>query len=187
LSPRKNVDYHRDVITEEVVESTWRDSASLPPAEARRAFERLARGQPALLAFVLARSECLTREATELANYLFFVIARMFYAAAPKIRRVSIGAIEACEAEIETAMASLEGAHDNFLERAARVLSSRQPHVFRYLTEAIMEAPENESDPVALTADDQGGIFVILATVIKALDEKGLPQKAGRGEIDQSS
>jgi hypothetical protein len=50
-----------------------------------------------------------------------------------------------------------------------------------------MEAPENESDPVALTADDQGGIFVILATVIKALDEKGLPQKAGRGEINQSS
>jgi hypothetical protein len=38
-----------------------------------------------------------------------------------------------------------------------------------------------------LTADDQGGIFVILATVIKALDEKGLLQKAGRGKIDQRS
>jgi hypothetical protein len=119
------------------------------------------------------------------ANYLFFVIARMFCATAPRIRSVSIGAVEACVAEIETAMASLEGAHGKFLERAARVLSSRQPHVFRYLTEAIMELPENESDPLALTADDQGGIFVILATVIKALDEKGLPQKSGG--VDQSS
>lgn len=166
------------MISEEIVEAIWRDSASLPPAEGRHEFDRLAKAQPALLAFVLAESEFLTPGAAELANYLFFVIARMFYAAAPRIRRVSIEAIEACAAEVETSVASLEGAHGKFLERAARVLAGRQPHVFRYLTEAIMEPHDDESDPLALTADDHGGIFLILATVIKALDEKGLPRSS---------
>lgn len=179
-----NVDCHRDVISEAIVEATWQDSASLSPAEGRREFDRLAKGQPALLAFVLAESENLTRDAGELANYLFFVIARMFYAAAPKILRVSIKAVEACAAEVETSVASLEGAHSKFLERAARVLSGRQPHVFGYLTDAIMEAPDDDGDALALTADDEGKIFLTLATVIKALDEKGLPERPGHGEID---
>ena len=163
------------MISEEVVKATWQGSASLPPVEARRKFERLAKAQPALLAFVLARSENLTPLAAELATYIYFVIARMFYAASPRIRRVSIEAIEASAAEIETRVASLEGAHAGFLERAARVLSQRQPHVFRYLIETIMEASDDDGDPLALTPDDRGGIFLILATVIETFDEKGLP------------
>jgi hypothetical protein len=172
------------VISEEVVEATWQDSASLDPAEGRRKFERLAELQPALLAFVLAESENLTRGAAELANYLYFAIARMFYAATPKIRRVSVEAIESCAAEVEARMASLEDAHGKFLERAALVLSDRQPHVFRDLVEAIMEPSDDGGDALALTAEDQGAIFLILVTVIKALDEKGLPEGASRSESD---
>jgi hypothetical protein len=175
------------VISEEIVDATWRDSASLSPAEARRRFDRLAKLQPALLAYVLGETEEVSPEAAELANYLFFVIARMFYAAEPKLRKVTFEAVESIASEVETAVASLAGAHDKFLERAAAALCERQPNVFRYLTEAVMEAPEDEDDPLPLTPDDQGAIFLILATAIKALDERGLPQAPRRGGLAGAS
>jgi hypothetical protein len=104
----------------------------------------------------------------------------MFYAGSPKIRSVSLEEIQGCAVEVETGVASLEGAHGRFLERAARVLSDRQPNVFRYLTEAILEPSDDGGDSLELSTDDEGGIFLILATVIKALDEKGLPESKGR-------
>jgi hypothetical protein len=99
----------------------------------------------------------------------------MFYAAAPKIRRISIRAIQDCADEVETRMTSLVGAHGSFLERAAMAVSSRQPHVFRYVIETLMEQ-RSADDPLQLTEDDKGGIFLILAAVINALDEKAVPQ-----------
>jgi hypothetical protein len=163
------------MISEELVEATWRESASFSQAAIRRGFDRIAKRQPALLAFVLAESESLSRDGVELANYLFFVVARMFYTAAPRIRRISIRAIQKCADEVETRMTSLVGAHDRFLERAAIAVSSSQPHVFRYVIETLMEQP-NADDPLQLTEDDKGGIFLILAAVINALDEKAVPQ-----------
>lgn len=163
------------MISEELVEATWRESASFSQAAVRREFDRIAKRQPALLAFVLAESESLSRDGVELANYLFFVVARMFYATAPKIRRISIRAIQKCADEVETRMTSLVGAHDRFLERAAIAVSSSQPHVFRYVIETLMEQP-NADDPLQLTEDDKGEIFLILAAVINALDEKAVPQ-----------
>lgn len=159
------------MIPEEVVGASWREAASLSPAAARLEMKRLAKRQPALLAFVLAESETLTRDGAELANYLFFVIARMFYAAEPRIRRISIATITRCVGEVEASVASLEGAHCRFLQRAAKIVSSTQPYVFRYVVEALME-PGDES--VSLPEDDKGAIFLILAAVIKALDEKGV-------------
>ena len=95
----------------------------------------------------------------------------MFYAAEPRIRRISMATITRCVGEVEASLASLAGAHHRFLERAAKVVSSAQPYVFRYLVEALME-PGDES--LSLTEDDKGAIFLILAAAIKALDEKGV-------------
>ena len=163
------------MISEELVEATWRESASFSLAAGRREFDRIAKRQPVLLAFVLAESEDLSRDGAELANYLFGVIARMFYAAVPKLRRISARAIQECADEVETRMTSLVGAHGRFLESAAIAVSSRQPHVFRYLVETLMEQRDAD-DPLQLTEDDKGGIFLILAAVINALDEKAVPQ-----------
>ncbi len=155
------------MIPEEVVEATWREAASLSPATGRLEMKRLAKRQPDMLAFVLAEGETLTRDGAELTNYFFFVIARMFYAAEARIRRISMATITQCMEEVEANLASLEGAHDRFLERAAKVVSSGQPYVFRYLVEALMEPAD---DSPSLTEDDKGVIFLILATIIKALD-----------------
>ena len=158
------------MIPEEVVEATWREAASLSDTAARFEMKGLAKRQPALLTFVLAESETLTRDGAELANYLFFVVARMFHDAEPRIRRISMATITHCVDDVEASVASLEGAHSRFLERAARVVSSTQPHVFRYLVETLMDPGD---DSLSLTEDDKGAIFLILSAVIKALDEKG--------------
>jgi len=67
-------------------------------------------------------------------------------------------------------MESLEGSHEKFLERVAEVQLSRQPHVMKYIVDTLIEAPEEE-DPVALTDDDIGYLFLLLKTVVDLLDK----------------
>jgi hypothetical protein len=162
------------MIPETLVTETWQGSAQSSPSEARAAIGRLGRQQPALLAYVLAASEALSPAAGELMVYVFFVLSRVFYATGEKVRRVPPAAIDECEANIEARLTTLQGAHDAFVERAAFVLSGNQPHVFRYVVEAIMEAPSDPIDPIRLTPEEQGAIFIGLATAITALDQHGL-------------
>ena len=159
------------VIPEEAVEATWQETALLSPREADRKLKTLFKLQPALLAFVAAESEDLSPSAAALVHYLFFTVARMFYRGGTKPRKINVASIERIARDVETRVASLQGAHDKFLEQAARALAAEQPYVFRYVIEAIVEAPDSEEDPIDLTAEDQGAIFLTLATVISALHE----------------
>lgn len=161
-------------IPETLVTDTWQASARSSPSEAKAAIGRLGRRQPALLAYVLAASEPLSPAAGAFMVYVFFVLARIFYATGEKVRRVPPAAIDECEANIEARLTSLQGTHDAFVDRAALVLSGNQPHVFRYLVETIMEVPSDPIDPIPLTPEEQGAIFIALATAITALDQHGL-------------
>ena len=164
------------MISEAIVTDTWQACAQASPAEAQVGMAKLGRQQPALLAYVLAVSETLSPAAGELLVYIFFVITRMFYASGPKVRRVSPATIEKREVEIETRLSALQGSHEAFMERAALLLSSRQPHVFRYAVEAIIEAPSAEFDPVPLTPEEQGTLFLALAIAITVLDQDGVSE-----------
>jgi len=66
---------------------------------------------------------------------------------------------------------SLEGVHEKFLDRIARVQLSAQPYVMRYVVETLMEAPE-EQDPVPLSDEDIGFLFLLLKTAVDVLDKK---------------
>jgi len=49
----------------------------------------------------------------------------------------------------------------------------------KYVVETLMEAPEDE-DPVALTEEDMGYLFLLLKTVVDLLDQRmrsGLTEK----------
>ena len=67
----------------------------------------------------------------------------------------------------ESLLEGLEGAHERFLERAARVQLFRQPNVMKYVVDAIMD----EEDSVALTEYDKGLLFLLLKTVVEVLDK----------------
>lgn len=67
-------------------------------------------------------------------------------------------------------MESLEGTDEKFLERIAEVQLSGQPYAIKYVLETLMEAPEEE-EPIALTEEDIGYLFLLFKTVVDLLDE----------------
>jgi hypothetical protein len=156
-------------LTPELVESTWREVASLEPGAARRQMEEAATRQPALLAYVMGSTAHSRPAVQEMAVYLYYVILQMFERAASKrLRAVPISRVERVAKANESHLSKLTVADERFLKRAAEVHTAAQPYVFRYLVEALLE--ENDSD---LTDDEEGLVFLTLKTVIDVLDEAG--------------
>ena len=52
--------------------------------------------------------------------------------------------------------------------------------MFRYMVEAIVEAPDDADDPVEMTAHESGTLFLVLKTAIDVLD--GAREHARRHE-----
>ena len=157
-------------ISEDLVEMTWQEVARFSPRRAEREMSRTAEKQKHLIGFVAAYTEDLSQEASELAFYMFFTIYRMFQMGSPR----SLGSIGGDDIEHsldqnEDLLSRLEGAHVRFIERVAQVESSRQPWVMKYLVETLIEADEGE-DPIYLTEEETGALFLVLKTVVDALD-----------------
>ena len=150
-------------IPEELVEDTWQEVAAFDPRRADREMKRTAGRQKQIIGFLAAYSEDLSREAAELAYRMF---SRSF---GQPIRSLGGDEIEACLDQNESLLERLDGAHEKFVERVAQVESSRQPFVMRYLVETLIESDEGE-DPVYLTEEESGALFLMLKTVIDVLD-----------------
>ncbi len=160
-----------EAVSEALVEETWQEVARFTPQRAEKEMNRTAGKQRHLLGFVAAYTEDLSREASELAFYMFFTICRMFEKSSPRtIRSIGGGEIEHSLDQNEKLLGRLEGAHERFVERVAEVESSRQPWVMKYLVETLIEADEGE-DPVYLTEEETGALFLVLKTVVDAIDE----------------
>jgi len=160
------------IIPEEIVERTWQEVADFSPVRANTEMMKIGKNQPALLAFVTERSEETGQEVKELGVYLFFVVYRMFQKTQGKIKRISSQEVIECHEHNESLMERLEGAHERFLDRAARIQISKQPFVMKYVIDALIENEEG-ADVTELTDEDKGFLFVLLKTVIDVLDQKG--------------
>ena len=118
-------------LSEELVEETWEEVSGFMPARASKEMMKVSQCQPELLSFIMEFSSDLEREVQELTVYMFFVIYRMFEKASRrKIQQISADDIIRCYEYNEDLMGSLEGVHERFLERIARVQISRQPWVY---------------------------------------------------------
>ena len=103
---------------------------------------------------------------------MFFVIYRIFQKSCPKkMKEISADEIMECYEGNEDLMESLEGVHERFFDRITRVQISKQPYVMKYVVDTLIEAPEDEDDPVPLTDEDVGFLFLLLKTVIEVLDK----------------
>ena len=161
------------LIPEEVVTESWQSVAQLNPAQVKGGIRKFGQRQPALLAYALGTSKSLSPAAGELLVYMAFVVVNAVYLSGAKVRPVSPQAIDASEAALEQPLLNLLAAHDAFITRAASLLASHQPHLFRYLVETLQEAPYEPPDPVPLSPEEEGAIFLAIATVISALDQQG--------------
>ena len=158
-------------IPEELVEETWQEVAGFAPDRGYTEMTRVSKHQSALVAFIMEFTQELDQEVRELATYMAFVVHRMFQKGSrKKIKKISAEEIIDCYEANEELMESLEGVHEKFLDRIARAQLSGQPYVMRYVVETLMELPEEE-DPVALSDEDIGFLFLLLKTVVDVLDK----------------
>lgn len=158
-------------IPQEIVESTAMRVGEMPPREARRAMERAAGQQPALLAYVMAATQDERAPVHELAIYLYFVLLQIFAAGAGSaVPEIGMDAVESRAEANEEALERLETAHEGFVERAAEGATARQPFVLRYVVDALF-APREDDPDAALEEEEAGFLFLILQTVIDLLDQ----------------
>ncbi len=157
-------------ISESLVEETCYEIAGFSAQRAERGMNQTARKQRELIGFIAAYTEDLSREAAELAFAMFFTIYRMFQSGSGgAVQGISGSQIEHWLDQNEGLLQRLEGAHEKFVERVAMVEASRQPFVMKYLVETLIDAPDDE-DPVALTEEEIGALFLVLKTVVDVLD-----------------
>ena len=160
-----------DIISEELVDEIWQDSAELDPVQGAREMQKVAKSQPDLLAFVFEFTQDLDHEVKELAMYMYYNVYKMFQESFKKrIRKISAEKVIECFERNEDFIVSLEGTHEKFYDRIARVHLSTQPYVMKYVLDSLFEM-DDEEDPVELTEDDKGYLFLIFKTVIELLNE----------------
>ena len=161
-------------IPEKIVEKTWQKIAGFSPDRAKKEMMKIGTRQQELLTFVMESAKEMGQEVRELAIYMLLVVYRMFQEAHGKIKKISSEEIIECYEHNEGLMERLEGAHEKFLDRVASVQTSRQPHVVKYVVDALMEENNEGEDAVALTDEQKGFLFLLLKTVIDVLDQKGI-------------
>jgi len=158
-------------ISEELVEETWQEFAGYSLGRVQKETIKINKNQPYLLAFMVEFTQDLDQEVKELAVYMFYVVCRMFQKnSKKKLKRISPEKVIKCYEKNEHLIESLEGVHEKFFERIAGVQLSGQPYTMKYVVDTLIEAPEEE-DPIALTEEDTGYLFLLLKTVVDLLDE----------------
>lgn len=159
-----------DTLSEGFVEKTWQQIAEFTPERATKEMQAMSKHQPDLLAFLMAYTDDLQQDVKELAIYIAFVVYKMFLDSSGKIPKISGKEIMARYDENTRLIESLEGAHENFIDRIAGVQVSKQPYVMRYVLEALME--DAEEDGINLTEEDIGSLFMLFKTEIEVLDKR---------------
>jgi hypothetical protein len=160
-------------IPEAIVEKTWQEVAGFNPDRATKEMIKVGQSQPELLAFLMESAKEMGQEVRELVIYMFLVVYRMFQHAHGKIKMISPEEIIECYKHNESLMERLEGAHEKFLDRVASIQTYRQPYVVKYVADALMEEDDWE-EAVVLTDEQKGFLFLLLKSVIDALDQKGI-------------
>ena len=157
------------IIEAEIVEASWQEMASLNEKQAIQLMDKLGDKQSDLLAFVITMLEELSSDGMELGIYLFTVVYRIFEKSSRvKLKRISQNKIITAYEKNEAMLLRMEEAHERFFERIAEIETSHQPHIMQYVLECIMEADQAE-EPLILSEDDIGTLFLVLKTVIDIL------------------
>ena len=160
-----------EIIPEYLVTEIWQEVSEFTDERAHSEVTRVSKIQPNLLAFMLEFTQDLEPDVAELALYWFFNVYRMFQKSMRKpLKQVTHEIIVACYESNETLIESLEKTHERFVERIASVQLLDQPYVMKYVVEALFEDRQEKED-VVLTEEDTGYLFLLLKTVVDALNK----------------
>jgi hypothetical protein len=158
-----------EIITEDSVTETAIEISEFSHERAHSEMTSLANIQPNLVAFMVEFTQDLDQEVSALALFWFFNVCRMFKQAYRKpLKQISHETIVECYESNEALIDSLENTHDRFIERIASIQLSDQPYVMQYVVESLFE-PVDEKEGLELSEEDTGYLFLLLKTVVDAL------------------
>lgn len=158
------------VIPEDLVIETYNEVAEFTLEQAHSEMTGLSMIQPNLVAFIMEFTQDLEPDVAELALYCFFTIFKMFQKSNRKpIEQTSHETIVECYESNETLIENLDSTHERFIERIASVQLLDQPYVMKYILEALFE--DSPEEDIALTEEDIGYLFLLLKTIVDALNK----------------
>jgi len=168
-------------ISAELVTETWQRAGALSPGAAERLQRQAGRFQEQVVGFVIGSLAEDRPDVIGLGLYVMLVIVEMFRSA-PGIRIRKVRAREISDRWAYNRKLSVKLAVRGRLDPAAPAVAelSTEPHVFRYLPEAIGE--ENQEDPVPLTNAEYWHLVAVLKTVLDTVHDACRPgSRRGRG------
>jgi len=160
-----------ETIPEDLVTETAIEISAFSHERAHSEMTSLSNIQPNLVAFMVEFTQDLDQDVSALALFWFFNVSRMFQQAYRRpLKQVSHDTIVKCYESNEALIDSLEHTHDRFVERIASIQLSDQPYVMQYVVESLFEQVDEKED-LELTEDDTGYLFLLLKTVVDALNK----------------
>ena len=158
-------------ISEEHVENTWQKVASMEPEDAGEAMFHFSEAHPYLLGFVMAVSEDLGTDASELSTYILYGVYQMVESATNS--KIPMVTDEQIEAQYRTTCEMLDKVQeaDGDPEKAGVAPQiENQPYVYQYVSETLLEDSENPEEQMDISEDEVGEIFMMMKCVIDVVD-----------------
>ncbi len=157
-------------IEESLIESVLQMASDLDAERASEEMMDFATAQPEILGFANAFSEDLREEAQEVLIFLLFVVYRVFEKAATRaIPKITPEAIMAKHEANQSLIVGLDDKDDKSFEELAALETSNQPHLFGYITEALLDE-DSPDDEIVLDDEEFGEIFMLLKTIVDVVD-----------------
>jgi len=159
-------------ISEEFIDETWDEVSCFSPGEANDEMRKIGGNQPEVLDFFIPYTEGLMPEGQGVAVVLFYAINRIFDKASDgKIELIKSDEIEALYDENEKLFGDIEAIDKALLEKVSEDHPFRQPNVINFISDFLFFEPE-EGDESCFEDDDRGLVFLLLKSVVDALDMK---------------
>ncbi|MBA4366471.1 MAG: hypothetical protein C0403_02410 [Desulfobacterium sp.] len=157
------------LISEQIVKQTWMEISSYDTEKIDFEFSKFGERQPDLTYFIMEFTQDQQQTTIELCLYMFFTICRIFEkSSANRIKQITFDEIETIFKKNENLIENLEGVHERFYERIARVQFFNQPFVMKYILETLVEETEIEN---TLSEKETGYLFFIFKNVVDIFDE----------------
>jgi len=159
------------MISEDDVKRALDEASGYTPAKATSVVKTVAEAQPELFAFVVEFTEDLSEETMSLALMMLVTIVRAFELGSPQpVRQIDRRAMTRAYRKNESMIEEIAAAPEAGLLKAAPK-AFRQPHLMRFVVEAVME------DEDQFTEEESGTLFLALKSVIDALDTAAKPPR----------
>jgi hypothetical protein len=156
-------------ISEQIVAQTWMEISSYDTEKIDFEFNKVGERQPDLTSFIIEFTQDQQQTTIELCLCVFFIICRIFEkSSASRIKQITFDEIEIILKKNEALIENLEGVHERFYERIARVQFFNQPFVMKYILETLVEETEIEN---TLSEKETGYLFFLFKNVVDIFDE----------------